>query len=152
MRALSFQLHVLTSRLDRAADRILRAELSLSYSRFLALFAIDTLGASTQRDLAATLGITEASVSRMTSLLVEEKRIVATRHGTGGNRNQLALTRAGKQLVRRCRELLEKRLVEMVAATGVPYERYLNHTLRLVAALEALDEEAPVKRKRKEKR
>jgi hypothetical protein len=42
-RNLSFNLHVLTARLDRAADRILRAERNVSYSRFLALTLVGEL-------------------------------------------------------------------------------------------------------------
>ena len=122
----------------------------MSYSRFLALFAIDALGAATQRDLASTLGITEASVSRMTTLLVDENLVVAAPHRTGGNRRQLALTLAGKKLVRRCCALLENRLVEFVSATGVPYEQYLSHTRRLVTAIGAAEGEGHANRKLKE--
>ena len=71
-RNLSFNLHVLTARLDRAADRILRAEHNVSYSRFLALTLVGELGASTQRALADPLGVTEPSVSRMTAVLAAE--------------------------------------------------------------------------------
>lgn len=43
-RNLSLNLHVLTARLDRAADRILRAEHNVSYSRFVALTLVGELG------------------------------------------------------------------------------------------------------------
>ena len=64
-RALSLDLHTLTARLDRAADRILRAEQDLSYRRLLVLFMVDMMGTPTQRALAERLGVTEPSVSRM---------------------------------------------------------------------------------------
>ena len=50
--SLSYDLHVLTTRLDRAADRILRAELGVPYRRYLALLMVGDLGAATQRALA----------------------------------------------------------------------------------------------------
>ena len=55
-RALSLALHTLTARLDRAADRILRAEEDLSYRRFLVLFMVDMMGMPTQRALAEVDG------------------------------------------------------------------------------------------------
>jgi len=136
LRDLSFQLHILTARLDRAADRILLVEQSLSYSRFLTLFAIGELGAGTQRGLAQHLGVSEASVSRMINALVEAGLVVVEPHRIPGNRNQLGLTRAGWKIVRRCRTLLENRLAEVVSMSGVPYARYVTQTRRLVAALD----------------
>ena len=53
---LSFDLHRLTARLDRAADRILTETLGLSYRRFLALLVVGELQAPTQRALADALG------------------------------------------------------------------------------------------------
>ena len=38
--SLSYELHKLTARLDRMADALLRDETGVSYSRFLALFAV----------------------------------------------------------------------------------------------------------------
>ncbi len=66
-RDLSFDLHALTARLDRSADRILRAEHDLSYRRFLTLVIVAELDAATQRAVADRLGVSEPSVSRMTA-------------------------------------------------------------------------------------
>src|SRR4051812_43167565 len=76
-RTLSFDLHALTARLDRAADRILRAGYDVSYRRFLALHLVGELPAPTQRALADALGVTEPSVSRMTGLLVASGHLEA---------------------------------------------------------------------------
>lgn len=62
---MSRSLHALTARLDRAPDRMLRAEAGLSHSRFLALYLVGASGAETQRALADLLAVTEPSVSRM---------------------------------------------------------------------------------------
>src|ERR1700712_4836458 len=66
--SLSYELHKLTSRLDRAADQVLQREVGITYARFLALFAVQQ-GARTQRELSAWLGVTEPSVSRMAQVL-----------------------------------------------------------------------------------
>jgi DNA-binding MarR family transcriptional regulator len=134
---LSRSLHALTARLDRAADAILRAEAGLSYSRFLALFMVRSLGADTQRALAERLGVSEPSVSRMTRVLSEEGLLRVVADPGGGNRRQLTLTPAGEQLVKRWGGELEKRFAALVEDAGVPYRTYAEHTRRLLEQLGA---------------
>ncbi|MGK8503306.1 MarR family winged helix-turn-helix transcriptional regulator [Nocardia asiatica] len=138
-RKLSFDLHVLTARLDRAADRILRAEHGVSYRRFLALTFVGELGASTQRALADRLGVTEPSVSRMTAVLAAEGLLVVQPDPGGGRSRRLSLTDKGEQLVAAAQQGLEERLAGLVAESGVPYDEYTRQTARLLTALEHLE-------------
>lgn len=133
--SLSFDLHVLTARLDRAADRILRAEVGVSYSRFLTLFMVTAVHASSQRALAECLGVTEPSVSRMTGVLGRAGLLRVEADSRGGNRRALALTPAGQVLVARCRELLDAEFEALMQRSGVPAEAYARNTRRLLAAL-----------------
>lgn len=133
--SLTFDLHVLNARLDRAAGRILRAELDLSYRRFLSLLLVGE-GTSTQRMLAERLGVTEPSTSRMVAVLADQGLLDVAPDPDGGNRRRLALTAAGKDKVKACRELLEGRFADLVARSGVPYDEYAEHTRRLVSALD----------------
>jgi DNA-binding MarR family transcriptional regulator len=136
-------LHTLTARLDRAADRMLRAEQHVSYRRFLVLYMVGELGAANQRTLADWLGVTEPSVSRMIAALAKEGLIDAAPHAAGGNQRSLSLTPSGAQLVRRCGGLLVSRLAALVEASGVPYDLYTRHTNQLLAALnEAGDQQS----------
>jgi DNA-binding MarR family transcriptional regulator len=134
---LSRSLHMLTVRLDRAADAMLRAEAGLSYPRFLALFMVGSGGADTQRALAERLGVTEPSVSRMTRVLAEAGLLEAVADPAGGNRRQLRLTPGGEQLVQRWGGQLEERLAALVGSAGVPYARYTTYTKRLLERLDA---------------
>lgn len=134
-RRLSFDLHVLTALLDRAADRILRAELGVSYRRFLALTHVGELGATTQRALAESLGVTEPSVSRMTTVLADDGWLDVHRDPGGGHRRQLVLTPEGKRLVSKAQQLLEDRFAKLVEQSGVPYDEYATHTERLLGVL-----------------
>jgi DNA-binding MarR family transcriptional regulator len=136
---LSRNLHALTVRLDRAADAILRAEAGLSYSRFLALFMVRSLGADTQRALAERLGVSEPSVSRMTRVLAEEGLLQVVADPGGGNRRQLTLTPAGERLVHRWGGHLEERFAALVEDAGVPYRTYADYTRRLLEQLDALE-------------
>jgi DNA-binding MarR family transcriptional regulator len=134
--SLSYELHKLTARLDRSADGLLRKHEGVSYSRFLALFAVCE-GAASQRDLARWLGQSEPSTSRMVGLLADEGLLKVTRLAGAGNRRQLTLSEAGSELVDRCGRLLEGRFEELVKRSGVPYRAYRRHTQRLLGQLDA---------------
>jgi DNA-binding MarR family transcriptional regulator len=136
-RDLGRALHTLTARLDRAADRILRAELHVSYRRFLVLFMVGELGVPNQRILAEWLGVTEPSVSRMIGALARTGLLEAVPDPAGGNQRRLSLTPDGKELVRRCGALLAGRLAALVEASGVPYDVYTGYTNQLLATLDA---------------
>ena len=136
---LSFDLHTLTARLDRAADRILRAESDVSYPRFRALVVVGRFGEATQRQLAEALGVSEPSVSRMTAALAGTGLLEVRDDPGRGNRRRLSLTPAGKELVERSRDLLEHRFTALVDHTGVPYEDFARHTRLLIDALDAAE-------------
>lgn len=136
-------LHVLNARLDRAADRIVQQHLGISYRRLLALVLVAEFGASTQRELAAALGVTEQSTSRMTGVLVEAGWLRAESEPGNGNRRRLTLTAAGRQLVDAGRELLETRLAALARSSGVPYDEYVAQTDQLLAALDDHDQPEP---------
>jgi len=135
---LSYDLHKLTARLDRAADGLLRREAGVSYSRFLTLFAVRESGGS-QRDLARWLGLTEPSASRMVAVLADEGLLRVIKQAGAGNRRQLQLTADGAGLVQRCGRMLEGRFEALVRGSGVPYEEYHRQTRRLLAGLEATE-------------
>ncbi|MGW0249214.1 MarR family winged helix-turn-helix transcriptional regulator [Nocardia goodfellowii] len=134
-RNLSIDLHVLTARLDRAADRLLRAGHGISYRRFLALSLVGEFGMTTQRALAEALGVTEPSVSRMATTLAAEGFLEVGPDPAGGNRRQLGLTDTGRRLVASAQTELEDRLAMLVSDSGVPYAEYSENTARLLAAL-----------------
>ena len=141
-RDLSFDLHALTARLDRSADRILRAEHGVSFRRFLTLLIVGESGSTTQRALARAVGVSEPSVSRMSGVLANAGLLDVQPDPAGGNRRRVTLTPAGKELVDQCRDLLERRFTALVERSGVPYVEYARHTRLLSAALDAADREA----------
>lgn len=138
-RNLSLSLHVLTARLDRMADRLLRAEHGISYHRFLALVFVGELGASTQRALADQLGVTEPSVSRMTAVLAADGLLNVEADPAGGNRRRLSLTEKGRHLVTETRRDFEDRLAGYIEHSGVPYAQYAEHTERLLSTLDRIE-------------
>jgi DNA-binding MarR family transcriptional regulator len=134
--ALSYELHKLTARLDRAADGLLRRETGVSYSRFLALFAVRQ-SSGTQRDIARWLGRSEPSTSRMVGMLAADGLLTATRTTGAGNRREVKLTDKGARLVEQCSQMLEARFAEMVDLSGVPYGTYQRYTRQLLKQLDS---------------
>lgn len=133
---LSRSLHQLTARLDRGAGRLLREDAGISYSRFLALYAVGSLGGDTQRALATHLGVSEASASRMARVLEADGLLQVARDPGSGNRRRLSLTSDGAQIVERWGMVLETRLHALVEASGIPYDAYTRHTKQLIRALD----------------
>jgi DNA-binding MarR family transcriptional regulator len=133
---LSYDLHKLTARLDRAADRMLQEREGISYSRFLTLFAVKH-GAANQRALAVWLGQSEPSTSRMVGVLASEGLLNARRIPGGGNSRRLQLTSAGAELVARASRLLEGRFAELLERSGVSRAAYQRQTRRLLDQLDA---------------
>jgi DNA-binding MarR family transcriptional regulator len=134
--SLSYDLHKLTARLDRAADRILHEREGISYSRFLTLFAVKN-GAANQRALAVWLGQSEPSTSRMVAVLAADRLLEARRIPGGGNARRLRLTPAGAELVERASRLLEERFQELLQRSGVSRASYQRQTRRLLDQLDA---------------
>jgi DNA-binding MarR family transcriptional regulator len=134
--ALSYELHKLTARLDRAADRILQEREGISYARFLTLFAVHD-GAANQRALARWLGQSEPSTSRMVGVLASEGLLDARRTPGGGNARRLQLTPAGAELVQRGSRLLERRFEQLLQRSGVSHASYQRQTRRLLDQLDA---------------
>ncbi|MGD0376698.1 MAG: MarR family transcriptional regulator [Streptosporangiaceae bacterium] len=142
--ALSYELHKLAARLDSAADGLLRSEAGVSYSRFLALFAVGETGGS-QRDLARWLGLTEPSTSRMVGVLAGDGLLIVARLAGAGNRRQLQLTDEGARLVERYSHMLEDLFADLVRRSGVPFATYQRHTRRLLAQLDSDQQEAAMR-------
>lgn len=130
-------LHVLVSRLDRVADRILREELDVSYPRFLALLVLRGTGPVTQRALAEELGVTEPTASRTVAALAEAGQVTVTVTAGTGNRRSVALTDSGLALVVKGSARLEDAFDVLVRAAGVDHSGLADAVRGLLAALSA---------------
>lgn len=135
-RRLSYELHKLTARLDRAADGLLREAAGVSYARFMALFAVRECS-GTQRDMARWLGLSEPSTSRMVRVLADAGLLEVEILVGQGNRRLVRLTARGEELIDRCGELLEARFEEFVKSCGVDYRTYQDLTRLLLDKLDA---------------
>ena len=131
----AYALHVVVAMLDRAADRILKENVGLTYSRYLLMLTLQRLRSSTQRDLATELGLSEPSISRALPVLAEEGWVTVTTSAGGGNRRQVRLTAKGERLVDEAAELLEGSFSTLLDAAGLKASDVLGLTDPLLAIL-----------------
>lgn len=134
--SLSRRLHAVVRTLDRAADRILRAEHDMGYPRLLLLFAVAENAGGSQRDIAEWMGSTEAPVSRSLRGLADDGLVEIGPSSTPGHRRQVSLSPRGLALLHSAGADLERRLAEVVASAEVDYMAYAEMTDRLLAALQ----------------
>lgn len=136
MSSLAYDLHVLVRALDRSAEARL-TPFGLTYQRYLALVVVGAASGLTQRELAASLGQTEATASRTASALAEAGWLEATRSAGAGNRRALSLTASGQELLARAGERLGDDFDEVVRGTGQDPDLIAEHVRGLTALIEA---------------
>ena len=131
----AYALHALVAVLDRAADRILKERLGITFSRYLTLLTLQRLGSATQRELAAELGVSEPSVSRSLPLLTNDGFLTVTSVAGEGNRRRVELTAVGEKLVDEAADILEDSFAQLVKAAGMEPDRILDITNPLLGVL-----------------
>jgi DNA-binding MarR family transcriptional regulator len=129
-------LHALVSRLDRSADRILRAEFDLTYPRFLTLITLRRIAPATQSELATAMGLSEPAVSRMVAGLRAAGLVDVGIVRGAGNRRQLSLTPSGRAAIGKAADRLEEAFRSLAHAAGVGPEDVTALTGRLLAAFD----------------
>jgi DNA-binding MarR family transcriptional regulator len=137
----AYALHALVAVLDRAADRILRERLGITFSRYLTLLTLQRLGSATQRELAAELGVSEPSISRSVPLLTDEGFLTVTSVTGGGNRRRVELTAVGEKLVNEAADILEDSFAQLMSAAGVEPGHILDVTNPVLAVLTGSDDQ-----------
>ena len=104
---ITFTLNHLVAVLNSSADRLLRANFSLTYSQFLFLVTLQGLGESTPSYLAERLGVSRAAVSQRLSWF-EERKLIEISSTKGNLKNlSLRLSKRGSDLASESADFLE---------------------------------------------
>lgn len=96
---LGYALHHLALVLDRQSDLLLQERLDIGFSQFKILMALKWKQGIQQKQIAAKLGQTEASVSRQIKLLQEVGLIRATKSEDNKRERITTLTPKGEKLI-----------------------------------------------------
>ncbi len=145
--SLAIVLHELVRLLDRSGEVILRRRADISFAQFYLVSAMARLGPSTQRELAAFVGHSDAAVSRMLPTLLAAGWVSS---GVERDRRSktVILTPAGIALVEQAEALLERELSELLESRGVDERRFTELAVGARDALRAVGWSATPARQR----
>ena len=104
----AYLLHKLVLEMDRAADKLLRTHLGISYKRALFLFVLQQHGTITQHALAVALGYSDPAVSTMLLELAKDGYIKTTPSPEHGRKRLVTIT--DRKFIKR---MLEVSLIEL---------------------------------------
>ena len=131
----SSSVHQLNIEMNRVADRVLQAELDVSYSRFYCLLNVMQHGGGTQHDIAIAMGYSDPAISKMLGELGESGYVEVTKDPRHGRRRIVELTSEGQEIVSRSLELLDDCFADAVRIAGVTESVYYQQTQALIAAM-----------------
>jgi DNA-binding MarR family transcriptional regulator len=131
----SYHLHRLVALLDRGADKILQAQLGISYNRGLFLVVIQEQGPLTQHELAVCLGYTDPAVSAMLVELVKDGLVTINTSSEHKRKRIVALSGKGTETVAAARQILDQHFAKLMEAAGVDGEHYARLTERIYQTL-----------------
>lgn len=131
----AYALHAVVAMLDRAADQILKDRLGLTYARFLTLLTVQRLEATTQRQLAAELRLSEPSVSRSVAGIAADGWLSVRSVPGNGNRRQVELTDAGSKIVDEAADILEDSFASLMDVTDLKADDVLRVTTPLLTVM-----------------
>lgn len=133
----AYALHKLVFDMDRAADRLLRKRLHISYKRALFLLVLKHHAAISQHDLAIALGYSDPAVSSMLVELEKCGYLTTAPSPEHGRKRLVNITPAGNALVRRGKRILDSHFAELMASAGVDADKFHRMTQQLQHALSA---------------
>lgn len=127
---ITFTLNHLVAVLNSSADRLLRANFSLTYSQFLFLVTLQGLVTCTPSFLAERLGVSRAAVSQRLTWF-EDRKLIEITSAKDNNKNlSLRLTELGSELAIKSADFLEAEFRKLFHALPTIDLNALDKTLK----------------------
>ena len=139
MQPLTHRIYLLGQALNRRAEDILRPKFDLGFAEYLALQGVARRRLSSQSELAAFVGVTDAGISRIVSRLAARGLLRAAADPSNRRRTSLTLTAKGSKLAKAASAELERRFVK--GADGVATPKDIAAFKRVLDALLTLTEQ-----------
>lgn len=133
----AYLLHKLVSELDRAADKLLRTQLGISYKRALFLLVLQQHGTVTQHELAVAMGYSDPAISTMLLELAKDGYLTTTPSPEHGRKRLVTITPKGSEGVTKGRQLLDSHFDQLMGNAGVDAQHYRELTEQLYETLVA---------------
>jgi DNA-binding MarR family transcriptional regulator len=135
--SLAYLLHKVVSQLDRAADKLLRTHLDMSYKRVIFLLVLKQHGTVSQHELAVALGYSDPAVSTMLLELTKEGFVTTNPSPDHGRIRLVTITPEGSEIMEKARRLLEAEFDQLMVMSGVDAQHYRELTEQISQALAA---------------
>lgn len=127
--------------LDRASDRLLQAQVGISYKRFLFLTVLQHCGTVTQHELAVALGYSDPAVSTMLVELVKDGYLQTIPSKEHGRKRLVTITAHGNEVVAQGRRVLDAHFDQLTVMAGVDAQHLYDIAGRLYQALKTKTQE-----------
>lgn len=129
---LDYLLHHIVALLNKQSDQVLQEQLGLTLSQFKILRILQTNNRTSQKDIAVTLGQTEASISRQIKLMMEHGLLQGHRNTEDKREHLIVLTPKGEQWTMVAVEALSKYYAPVFKTYGAkPGKQLTTALLRL---------------------
>lgn len=125
-------LQQVSATLSYAGDQLLQAELGIGMSQFRVLTAVQAHGHCRQKDIAARLGQTEASISRQVRIMDMEGLLRINQRPDNRRERLVSLTPRGDRVARQAAELLDECYQPVFAQLDVAQKQNLAKTLQVI--------------------
>ena len=122
--------------LDREAERLLQAQVGVSYKRILFLTVLRECGTVTQHELAVALGYSDPAVSVMLGELTKDGLVETAPSATHGRKRLVNITPKGAEVVARGRRVLDTSFEELLIRAEVDGQRLRESAERLYQAVQ----------------
>lgn len=103
-----YLLHHISTVLARTSDQILQEQLGIGFSQFKILLTLEQDSGIKQKDIAVTLGQTEASVSRQVKLLFDDGLLTSQTNPSNRRQHITRLTPKGERFLAKATEILNR--------------------------------------------
>lgn len=124
-----YLIHSLAALLDRQSDLLLLERLDIGFSQFKILLSLKWGEGVQQKDIAASLGQTEASVSRQIKLLADVKLVTIKTNANDRRKNEVYLTLKGERLANKAVRALNAYHAPVFAQLSVTQQQELKRML-----------------------
>lgn len=129
---IGYLLQHVSSMLAKQSDQVLQEQLGIGFSQFKILRSLQMGPHIKQRDIACSLGQTEASVSRQVKLMLQEGLLRTMRSPHNQREHITVPTQKGVRLTERAIEVLAKYHAPTLAALNDKQQRQLIEALELL--------------------
>jgi DNA-binding MarR family transcriptional regulator len=130
--SIGYLLHELAQLIQADSNQTLQQRLGIGFAQFKVLMVLEERDGQTQKQIAASLHQTQASISRQIKLLVDKKLVVAKVSASNRREHFIFLTKQGQEMVSRAARDLNNYHAPMFEYLSETQQLKITKTLELI--------------------